>query len=105
MVAWAVGSRPARLVDPGCGSGRFAAAALRRRPDLRGVAIDIDPVATLIARATLALLGASGAVVRNAGFTAVRLPEVDGGTAGDGNPTYVRHQDLEAALMAWAAAT
>jgi adenine-specific DNA-methyltransferase len=58
MLDWALAHRPARLVDAGCGSGRFAVSALRRQPSLQVVAVDIDPLATLLTRAALAVLGA-----------------------------------------------
>jgi SAM-dependent methyltransferase len=54
MLSWALGRDPARLVDPGCGSGRFSVAALLQRPHLEIVAVDLDPVATLLTRAALA---------------------------------------------------
>ena len=101
MTRWALASHPTRLVDPGCGSGRFSAAAVRADLALEIVAIDRDPLATLLTRATLAALDAR-ATVLNADYLTVRLPAHDGRTAFVGNPPYVRHHDLSAATKAWA---
>jgi adenine-specific DNA-methyltransferase len=100
MVAWAMAHDPARVVDAGCGSGRFAMAAARVKPGVEIVAIDLDPLATLLARANLAVLGASARVL-NADYLTVRLPS-SGRTAWIGNPPYVRHHDLTPAAKAWA---
>lgn len=60
MIDWARASNPTRLVDPGCGSGRFSAEAARRDPAIKIIAIDRDPLATLMTRAALSVLGAKG---------------------------------------------
>jgi SAM-dependent methyltransferase len=100
MVAWAMSQDPARVVDAGCGSGRFAMAATRAKPSVEIVAIDLDPLATLIARANLAVLGASAQVLC-ANYLTARIPP-GGKTAWIGNPPYVRHHDLTPAAKAWA---
>jgi len=48
MVAWAHAEilTPARVVDPGTGSGRILIAAARRFPDAELTAVDVDPLAT-----------------------------------------------------------
>ena len=102
MLDWVLRRSPARLVDPGCGSGRFAAAALRRKPDLPVVAVDLDPLATLLTRATLAVIGAQTALVIQGDYTRLDLPSIDGRTAFVGNPPYVRHHELSPAAKAWA---
>lgn len=43
MLDWVLTQGPERFVDPGCGSGRFAAGFVRRRPDVDIVAVDVDP--------------------------------------------------------------
>ncbi len=101
MVAWLLGSQPARVVDAGCGSGRFAVEVARRRPDVAVVAADLDPVATLMCRAALAAVGASRADVRHADYTTAELPPVSGRTAFISNPPYVRHHGLTAAQKRW----
>lgn len=105
MLAWALRLGPARLVDAGCGSGRFVAAAVRREPDLRVIAVDLDPMATLLTRATLAVLHARDPVVIQADYTRLDLPALEGHTAWVSNPPYVRHHDLSPAAKAWASAT
>lgn len=102
MVRWAISRDPARLVDPGCGSGRFAVAAVRANPDIDIVAVDLDPLATLLTRANLAVLEAKAQVL-NADYLTVRIPRIEGRTAWVGNPPYVRHHDLTPENKAWSA--
>jgi len=104
MVDWALRNDPARFVDPGCGSGRFAAAAVRRQPDVHVLAVDTDPVATLLTRAALVVAGGRHVSVLNADYTQVDVPHVTGTTAFVGNPPYVRHHELSAAAKSWASA-
>ena len=102
MVRWALDQSPARIVDAGCGSGRFAL-EVARRSDAEIVAIDADPLATLLTRAGLAALGRTrGASVVNADYTQTSIPRHDGRTAFIGNPPYVRHHDLTPNAKAWA---
>lgn len=96
MVAWALDREPRRLVDPGCGSGRFAAQAIRHSPDTEVVAVDVDPLSTLACRAVLATLGAKGCLVFNKDYTSMSLPPRAGRSAFVGNPPYVRHHRLTA---------
>ena len=104
MVQWALSDNPARLVDPGCGSGRFAAEAIRNNRALRIVAVDIDPLATLVCRANLAVLRAKNATVVNADYTGFALARTRERTAFVSNPPYVRHHDLSRKQKAWAKA-
>jgi len=104
MLDWVMARGPERLVDPGCGSGRFAASAIRRRPDLPVVAVDLDPVATVLTRATLAAVHAQDATVLQTDYTNLVLPAIAGRTAFVGNPPYVRHHDLSTAAKSWAVA-
>jgi adenine-specific DNA-methyltransferase len=103
MVAWTLTFDPQRVVDAGCGSGRFAAAVARYRPDLPIVAVDLDPVATILARATLLAAGATSVRVLQADYTSLDLPVIEGKTAFIGNPPYVRHHDLSPDAKVWAA--
>ena len=96
MMSWVLEQSPARLVDPGCGSGRFSLAAVTQMPRVDLVAIDVDPVATMMTRAALASVGARNARVVNDSYLSVRLPEADGRSAFVGNPPYVRHHDVDA---------
>ena len=103
MLKWALAAKPSRLVDPGCGSGRFSAAAIRAEPRLDVVAIDIDPLLCLLTRGALAALQASSARVLCGDFLTAEIPEHEGRTAWVGNPPYVRHHDLTPDTKAWAA--
>ena len=102
MVEWVLAQHPTRVVDAGCGSGRFALEIARRAPGIRIVAIDNDPLATLLARTTLASIGQTNCRVINDDFTKVVLPDWDGITAFIGNPPYVRHHNLSAETKVWA---
>lgn len=102
MVDWTLARGPSRLVDPGCGSGRFTAQAVRADPDLEILAVDVDPVATVACRAVLRVLGAKRAQVINADYTTLRVARHQGRTAFVGNPPYVRHHQLTAKQKSWA---
>jgi SAM-dependent methyltransferase len=102
MVGWAMQFRPERLIDPGCGSGRFTADALRARPEMHVVAIDADPVAALMTRAVVATLRAPNVGVVCADYLSISLDPFAGRTAFVGNPPYVRHHELEPALKRYA---
>ena len=101
MVEWVLDQSPSRVVDAGCGSGRFAI-AVARRSNAHVVAFDTDPLATLVTRAGLGVLGGGMATVVNADFTSAVLPGCEGKTAFIGNPPYVRHHSLTAGAKAWA---
>ena len=95
MLDWACDQIvPRRIVDCGCGSGRFALAAARRFPQARVVAVDVSPMATIMCKANAVASGASITVVRG-DFTQVDLPfDDEGPTLWIGNPPYVRHHEL-----------
>lgn len=102
MVTWTLGQHPVRVVDAGAGSGRFSALIARRAPGVSVVAIDADPVTTLMSRAALAAIGHQRATVLCTDYTRLELPPTDGSTAFVGNPPYVRHHALTPAMKAWA---
>ncbi|MBI2299750.1 MAG: methyltransferase [Armatimonadetes bacterium] len=102
MVAWVLSRAPARVVDAGCGSGRFAAEVARKAHQTELVAVDLDPVATIISRAVLTSLGTTRARVLNADYLTAELGRVAGRTAFVGNPPYVRHHDIDPSAKAWA---
>ncbi len=104
MVEWTLAQEPDRVVDAGVGSGRFLAEVLRRSPGVTAIAVDVDPVATLMARATVAALGSTKVQVKQADYTRLRLPVIDGVTAFIGNPPYVRHHQLSPRMKEWAQA-
>ena len=104
MISWSAAEdvQPARIVDPGAGSGRFLAAAAARFPRARLVAVEIDPVAALLLRATAAARGFSGRLtLKLTDYRRIRLPRIDGPTLFIGNPPYVRHHDIEEHWKHW----
>lgn len=103
MTAWAAAQpRPARIVDPGAGSGRFLVAAGRAFPDAHLVASELDPAAAILARGHLAAAGlAPRAEVVVGDYRELHLPRIAGRTLFIGNPPYVRHHLLEPRWKAW----
>jgi SAM-dependent methyltransferase len=49
--------RPRRVLDIGCGSGRYLAAMLEAAPEATGIGVDVDPDAAALARRTLSERG------------------------------------------------
>lgn len=105
MVGWVLQRNPHRVVDAGCGSGRFAAAVARQRSDLEIVAVDSDPLATLLCRTNLHLAGARRFRVLQADYTTLDLEPIPGRTAFIGNPPYVRHHEMRPEQKEWAVTT
>lgn len=93
---------PARVVDPGVGSGRFLVAAGRRFPGAALVGVDLDPLAVLLARAHLAAAGLAGrARVVLGDYRDLALDPIAGPTLFLGNPPYVRHHQIEPEWKSW----
>ena len=91
-----------RVVDPGAGSGRFLCASGRYLPEAQLVAVEIDPLAALTARASLTVLGFDErSQVEAADYRSLDLPSVPGPTAFVGNPPYVRHHDITPEWKSW----
>ena len=107
MVGWAAGqATPARIIDPGSGSGRFLLAAATAFPDATLVAVEIDPLAALTLRANAAVLGLSRRLtVLVDDYRAVDVPEIEGPTLFLGNPPYVRHHGISPEWKDWFADT
>lgn len=107
MMTWlAAQGVPARIVDPGAGSGRFILAAGEAFPDAQLIAVEMDPLAALMLRANLNARGWSGrAVVMVKDYRDIRLPRCAGVTAFIGNPPYVRHHDIAENWKAWYASS
>lgn len=98
MVAWARQQpAPARVVDPGCGSGRFLMAAAEAWPEADLIGVEIDPAAAAVARRNV-----PRARVVVGDYRTVDLG-VSGRTLWIGNPPYVRHHGIEGRWKAWLA--
>jgi methylase of polypeptide subunit release factors len=103
MVRW-VGSQatPGRIIDPGAGSGRFILRAAQQFPRAHLVAVEFDPVASLLLKANLAVLGLhrrTDVVVGD--YRDLELPAYRGRTAFVGNPPYVRHHNIAQHWKSW----
>ena len=107
MVAWAADrATPARIVDPGAGSGRFLLSAAKVFPDAELVAVEIDPLAAVTLRANAAVLGLAHRLTMLVDdYRAISLPEVAGATLFLGNPPYVRHHGISPEWKNWFADT
>lgn len=107
IVEWAAAEgEPARVVDPGLGSGRFAIAAGRRFHHAQIVGVELDPLAAIIGRGGLAAAGlAARASVQVMDYRMFRPERIAGRTAYLGNPPYVRHHDISAEWKRWLTAT
>ncbi|HEY8431117.1 MAG TPA: hypothetical protein VIL20_22210 [Sandaracinaceae bacterium] len=103
MLRWAARfEEPARVVDPGTGSGRYLLAAARAFPRAKLLGIEIDPLAAAIARGSLAAAGLGArAAVHLCDFRALELDRVDGATLFVGNPPYVRHHLIGEPWKKW----
>ncbi|MGH2444764.1 MAG: methyltransferase, partial [Candidatus Limnocylindria bacterium] len=102
MVRWTLDQKPGRVIDAGSGSGRFSTAIARLSSDIEIVAIDLDPLATIMTRAALAVLGHDKSLVLQTDYTKARLSGATTRTAYLGNPPYLRHHDLPPKTKAWA---
>ena len=103
MLAWAaeVGS-PARVVDPGAGSGRFLLEAGRRFNSAELVGIEIDPLAAAVARGNLAAAGLCRRARIVLGDWRAGCDLGQGGRSlFIGNPPYVRHHLIEPCWKEW----
>ena len=104
MIDWAAGTgiRPARVVDPGSGSARMLLAAGRRWPQASLVGVEIDPLAAIVGRASLAAAGlASRSSVLLGDYRDASFPPAGGPTLFLGNPPYVRHHQIAATGKEW----
>jgi adenine-specific DNA-methyltransferase len=101
MVAWTLQRNPQRIIDAGSGSGRFTAELLRRSRTIDIVAVDLDPLASLMTRAVAKVLGAKHFLMVNDDYVVHKVRPIDGRTAYIGNPPYVRHHQLDSRLKSW----
>lgn len=103
MLEWAQATRvPDRIIEPGSGSGRFLVAAAKLFPKATLIGVETDPLAALMARATLAASGAGerSDIIRD-DFRSVKFEEIPGTTLYIGNPPYVRHHLIASGWKAW----
>lgn len=106
MIRWAAAATPVRVVDPGTGSGRYLVAAGRAFSSAALLGIEVDPLAALLARATLAAAGfADRSEIVVADYRSFALDRVSGRTLFIGNPPYVRHHLLGEEWKTWFALT
>ena len=91
---------PARVIDAGSGTGRYAVAAARRWPDAEVIAIEKDPVLAAAARVHAAVAKVNVRVVCG-DYLDLQLPRIAGITAFIGNPPYVRHHDISDEAKRW----
>jgi hypothetical protein len=103
MLEWSANEvAPARVVDPGSGSGRFTIAAGRRFPKAHLLASDVDPIATLMTRGSVAGAGlAKRSTVILHDYRGLEYDHVDGPTLFIGNPPYVRHHQIDPEWKRW----
>ncbi|HTV87350.1 MAG TPA: N-6 DNA methylase [Dyella sp.] len=103
MLNWSADQgTPARVVDPGAGSGRYLLAAAAEFPRAHLVGVELDPVAALMLRANLAVRGLTRrATVVVDDFRLAQLPATRGKTLFLGNPPYVRHHDIAQDWKHW----
>ncbi|MCQ3806953.1 MAG: class I SAM-dependent methyltransferase [Acidimicrobiia bacterium] len=103
MSEWLAGfGNPGRVVDPGAGSGRFLCAVGPLLPESELVAVELDPLAALITRANLTVLGLDmRSRLHVCDYRSLRLSSVSFPTAFIGNPPYVRHHSIPPEWKDW----
>ncbi|MGH9304662.1 MAG: Eco57I restriction-modification methylase domain-containing protein, partial [Acidimicrobiales bacterium] len=103
MLDWSASEvQPKRVIDPGSGSGRFTIAAGGRFPKASLVAADVDPIATLMTRGSIAAAGlATRSTVFLRDYRALAPDPADGPTLFIGNPPYVRHHQIDHEWKRW----
>jgi hypothetical protein len=103
MVTWAASEGcPDRVVDAGAGSGRFLLAAGKLFPKAKLVAVEYDPLAVLILRANLTVVGfIHRTTILAHDYRLAPLRGIKGRTLFIGNPPYVRHHLISAEAKNW----
>jgi len=92
----------AGVVDPGCGTARFALAAARRWPRAQVVGIEAHPALSALARTAVAQAGLHRRVeIRDGDFLDLSAVPRCGRTLFVGNPPYVRHHDIAPCWKDW----
>ncbi len=103
MLRWAAARvAPRRVIDPGAGSARFLVSAGRVFPDSELLAVELDPLAAILARGHIAAAGlAKRSRVLLHDYRGAPIPAIEAQTLFIGNPPYVRHHLLGEAWKAW----
>lgn len=105
MVRWAATQRDVgRVIDPGVGSARFLMRAAQSFPKADLVGIDIDPLAALIARANLVVVGLARRSRIVVGDYRSFSDKAVAATLYIGNPPYVRHHQIGPKWKEWLSA-
>ena len=104
MLAWAAEQdTPARVIDPGAGSGRFLLRAAKLFKSAELVGVELDPLAAAVARGNLSAAGLkdrSRVVLRD--YRAEDAVDRNGDRSlFVGNPPYVRHHLIEPRWKEW----
>ncbi len=104
MVNWAKAQKkPDRIIDPGTGSARFLMQCGKAFPQALLIGVDNDPLATLLARANLAVMGfAKRSRIILGDYRSFNESRAEStSTLYIGNPPYVRHHQISAEWKAW----
>lgn len=103
MIEWATEQgTPARVIEPGSGSARYLMRAGRVWPGAQLFGVDVDPIATIMARANLAAAGlAERAHIKLADYRSLKPEPINGSTLFIGNPPYVRHHQIGSSWKRW----
>jgi adenine-specific DNA-methyltransferase len=91
---------PARVIDAGAGTGRYALRAARLWPRATVVAVEKEPALANAIRINAVATGLTIDVWCE-DYLSLNIPELEGTTAFIGNPPYIRHHDISAEDKAW----
>lgn len=95
---------PARVIDPGAGSGRFLISAAQKFPNADLIAVELDPLAALMLRANIHIQNLEKRVKLFVGdYRDLELADCKGKTLFVGNPPYLRHHNIPTNWKTWSA--
>lgn len=106
MMSWAAAeTKPAQVLDPGAGSGRFLLAAAEAFKKAKLIGIELDPLAALMLRANIAVRGLEKrTTIIVDDYRKAKPATAKGATLFIGNPPYVRHHNIGNDWKDWFAA-
>lgn len=91
-----------RVVDAGCGTGRFALAAAERFRKAMVVGIETHAELVSLAQSAASAHGLTARVnILEQDYRSAELPTLNGRTLFIGNPPYVRHHDIDPDWKGW----